>query len=167
MLCNKLLEYEQLICSGENLHSLLDSRKEAIELLEKEKAKTETLLDSALKKIEAMEMKNYERIANKANSPVAAQSITPKEEVQKSSRTNVLVPPQPQPQEMKPKAHMYVPVHEDNIDAKLAEQLNSLTDPKGYSMLFTREAEGVYHFGTKRVFAKLENGKVMSKLQSI
>ncbi len=53
------------------------------------------------------------------------------------------------------------------MDLKLAEYLNSLPDPHGMSLLFMRESEGIYHFGSKRVFVKVENSKISSMLRVI
>ena len=52
----------------------------------------------------------------------------------------------------------YVARVDDPIDVALSEYLNSLDDP--IPIPFTRENEGVYLFGTKRIFLKLENCKV-------
>lgn len=52
----------------------------------------------------------------------------------------------------------YVAKPDDAIDIALSEYLNSLDDP--IPIPFTRENEGVYLFGTKRIFLKLENNKI-------
>lgn len=50
---------------------------------------------------------------------------------------------------------------DDPIDQALAEFINNRDIP--LDIPFTREDPGVYLFGTKRVFVKLENGKIISK----
>ena len=58
---------------------------------------------------------------------------------------------------------MYVPVKDDPIDRKLAEFLNNFPDRQRLKVMFLRESEGVYLFGTKRVFVKVEKDKIISK----
>ena len=59
---------------------------------------------------------------------------------------------------------MYVPVKDDPIDKKLADFLNNFPDRQRLKVMFLRESEGVYLFGTKRVFVKVEKDKIISKL---
>lgn len=61
---------------------------------------------------------------------------------------------------------MYVPVKDDPIDKKLAEFLNNFPDRQRLKVMFLRESEGVYLFGTKRVFVKVEKDKIISKHDS-
>ena len=65
--------------------------------------------------------------------------------------------------ELKGKSAVYVAVQEDNIDEALAQYINASSDPTKLTTLFIREREGVYQFGSKRVFVKMEGGKVFSK----
>ena len=58
---------------------------------------------------------------------------------------------------------MYVPVKDDPIDKKLADFLNNFPDRQRLKVMFLRESEGVYLFGTKRVFVKVEKDKIISK----
>ena len=60
--------------------------------------------------------------------------------------------------DIKNRTPTYVPIDNDPVDIALAEFLNSCDQP--VSIPFTRENEGIYTFGTKKVFLKLENGKV-------
>lgn len=116
-----------------------------------EKAKLENALDSALKRVELVEKRNFQ-LNKKLNSTL--QAIR-----QKGEQTDLL---KNYLQEFKLKSHIYSPDENDIIDLKLAEYLNSLSDPHGFSALFSRENEGIYHFGTKRVFVKIENSKIIS-----
>ena len=61
---------------------------------------------------------------------------------------------------------MYVPVKDDPIDRKLAEFLNNFPDRQRLKVMFLRESEGVYLFGTKRVYVKVEKDKIISKCVS-
>lgn len=62
---------------------------------------------------------------------------------------------------------MYVPIKDDAIDKKLAEFLNNFPDRSRLKVMFLRQSEGVYVFGTKRVFVKLEMDKIVSKLKRV
>ena len=55
----------------------------------------------------------------------------------------------------------YFPVKDDIIDQALAEYINSKPEP--LEVNFIREDQGTYLFGSKRVFIKIENGKIISK----
>lgn len=55
----------------------------------------------------------------------------------------------------------YFPVKDDFVDQALAEYLNSRPEPMEIN--FIREDQGTYLFGSKRVFIKIENGKIISK----
>lgn len=58
---------------------------------------------------------------------------------------------------------MYVPVSADPIDKNLSKYINSSSDPLKLSQLFVRERKGIYNFGSKKVFLKVESGKMFGK----
>ena len=60
--------------------------------------------------------------------------------------------------EAKTRSAPYLAKPDDPVDVALSEYLNSLDD--SILVPFTRENEGVYLFGTKRVFLKLENSNI-------
>ena len=55
----------------------------------------------------------------------------------------------------------YYPIKDDPVDEAISEYVNSRSEPM--PVLFIREEYGTYLFGTKRVFIKLENNKIISK----
>jgi Growth-Arrest-Specific Protein 2 Domain len=57
---------------------------------------------------------------------------------------------------------IYAPAPNDPIDKAMADYINTLEDP--LSISFTREEEGTYLFGTKRIFVKLEHGKIIIRV---
>ena len=57
---------------------------------------------------------------------------------------------------LKPKN--YQPDVDDTIDLALAEFINSREQ---IPVQFTRESEGVYSFGSRRVFMKMEQGRLI------
>lgn len=46
------------------------------------------------------------------------------------------------------------------IDKKIADFINNYPDRKSLKIMFVRESEGIYRFGTKRVGAKVEKDKI-------
>lgn len=55
----------------------------------------------------------------------------------------------------------YVPVKDDPVDVAMAEYSNNRDEP--LDIPFVREDCGIYFFGTKRIFIKIDNGKLSSK----
>ena len=62
----------------------------------------------------------------------------------------------------------YVPFKDDPIDNKLADYINSMnfTD-SNLKILFIREGEGVYQFGTKRVYVTIHQDRINSDIYII
>lgn len=149
----KITGYEQLICCNEDLHALADSQRERLEFLQGEKARLEISLSAALKQAEATEKTNHE-LKKKVNSLLLV--VNGQGESLEFTRTELNTS----------KQFVYVPVEGDVIDVRLAEDLNGLPDPRPLAKLFVRESRGIYNFGTKKIFVKLENNKIMSKSSS-
>ena len=63
-------------------------------------------------------------------------------------------------EELRKKVAVYVPCKSDLIDRKLAEFINNWPDKQKLKNLFTRESEGIYQFGTKRLAIRVENDKI-------
>lgn len=55
---------------------------------------------------------------------------------------------------MQEKNIAYVPYHNDPIDKALSDFINSFYAPHMLTGLFIRENEGVYQFGTKKLYIK-------------
>ena len=60
--------------------------------------------------------------------------------------------------DLKARVAVYVPVKDDPIDQKVAEYINSYPDRNKLKIMFMRESEGVYEFGSKRVNVRIEKG---------
>ena len=58
--------------------------------------------------------------------------------------------------DLKQRIAVYIPVKEDSVDKKLAEFINNYPERSKLKIMFMRESEGVYQFGTKRVAVKVE-----------
>ena len=53
---------------------------------------------------------------------------------------------------------IYYADKQDAIDEKLGNYLNNFPEREELKIMFLRETEGVYQFGQKRVFIKIEQG---------
>ena len=62
--------------------------------------------------------------------------------------------------DLKSRIAVYIPVKGDSIDKKLAEYINNYPDRQKLKIMFMRETEGVYQFGTKRVSVKVEKDNI-------
>ena len=57
----------------------------------------------------------------------------------------------------------YVPLKDDPIDLLLAQYINRLHSPENkLKILFIREGEGVYNFGTKKIYVAIHQDRINS-----
>jgi hypothetical protein len=62
--------------------------------------------------------------------------------------------------ELKQRIAVYIPVKDDPIDKRLAEFINNYPERQKLKIMFMRESDGVYQFGTKRISVKVEKDKI-------
>ena len=62
--------------------------------------------------------------------------------------------------ELKQRIAVYIPVKDDPIDKRLAEFINNYPERQKLKIMFMRESEGVYQFGTKRVWIRVDKDKI-------
>lgn len=62
--------------------------------------------------------------------------------------------------DLKSRIAVYIPVRDDQIDRRLAEYINNYPDRQKLKIMFMRESEGVYEFGSKRVYVKVDKDKI-------
>ncbi len=62
--------------------------------------------------------------------------------------------------ELKQRIAVYIPVKDDAIDRKLAEYINNYPERAKLKIMFMRESEGIYKFGNKRVYVRVEKDKI-------
>ena len=62
--------------------------------------------------------------------------------------------------DLKARVAVYVPIKEDPVDQKMADFINNYPDRNKLKIMFMRETEGVYEFGSKRVNVRIEKGKI-------
>jgi hypothetical protein len=53
---------------------------------------------------------------------------------------------------------IYIPRKNDDVDEALGKFINEYPERDRMNILFLRESEGVYQFGQKRVYIKIEKG---------
>ena len=68
--------------------------------------------------------------------------------------------------ELKQRMAVYIPVKEDQIDFRLAEFINNYPERQKLKIMFLRESEGVYQFGSRRVAVRVDKDKINSKASS-
>lgn len=61
---------------------------------------------------------------------------------------------------MKSRIAVYIPVKDDKVDKRIAEYINNYPDRQKLKIMFMREQEGVYQFGSKRVGVKVDKDKI-------
>ena len=54
----------------------------------------------------------------------------------------------------------FVPVKGDQVDKRLAEYINNFPDRSRLKIMFMRESDGVYQFGSKRVTIRVDTNKI-------
>ena len=53
--------------------------------------------------------------------------------------------------DLKKKLAFYVPIKDDAVDCRLADYVNNYPDRSKLKIMFVRESQGIYEFGTKRI----------------
>ena len=62
--------------------------------------------------------------------------------------------------DLKSRIAVYIPVKNDVVDKRLAEYINNYPDRQKLKIMFMRESEGVYQFGTKRVIVRVDKDRI-------
>jgi len=62
--------------------------------------------------------------------------------------------------DLKQRIAIYIPVKDDPIDKKLAEYINNYPERNKLKIMFMRESEGIYEFGTKKVYVRVDKDKI-------
>ena len=66
--------------------------------------------------------------------------------------------------DLKSRIAVYIPTKSDPTDVKLAEYINNYPDRQKLKIMFLRESEGIYEFGSKRIMVKVERDKIQIKV---
>ena len=62
--------------------------------------------------------------------------------------------------DLKSRISVYIPAKNDNVDRRLAEYINNYPERNKLKIMFMRESEGVYQFGTKKVYVRCDKDKI-------
>ena len=62
--------------------------------------------------------------------------------------------------DLKTRIAVYIPVKDDPVDRRLAEYINNYPDRQKLKIMFMRESEGVYQFGTKRIAVRVDKDRI-------
>lgn len=62
--------------------------------------------------------------------------------------------------DLKSRIAVYIPVQNDGIDKKLAEYINNYPERAKLKIMFMRESEGIYQFGTKKIYVRVDQDKI-------
>lgn len=150
---NHILTLEQLLCVKEDVYSQLESAQIRLEGRQNDCDKLRTHNDASSRVVEDLNDKimELEKLVIYLKNAVAD-----KDDYVLNLKKLII--------ELKDKSAVYVAVSDDSIDRRIAEFVNATNDPHRLTKLFIREREGVYQFGSKRVYVKIEGDKVFSKL---
>jgi Growth-Arrest-Specific Protein 2 Domain len=66
--------------------------------------------------------------------------------------------------ELKQRVAVYIPVRDDTVDARLAEYINNYPERSRLKIMFMWESEGIYQFGTKKIYVRVEQGKIIIRV---
>ena len=66
--------------------------------------------------------------------------------------------------DLKSRIAVYIPVANDTIDRRLAEYINNYPDRQKLKVMFMRESEGVYEFGSRKVFVRVDKDRINIKV---
>ena len=64
--------------------------------------------------------------------------------------------------DLKQRIAVYIPIKEDPVDKKLAEFINNYPERQKLKIMFMRESEGIYSFGSKKVYVRVDKDKINS-----
>ena len=53
---------------------------------------------------------------------------------------------------------------DDNVDLRLAEYINNYPDRSKLKIMFMRESEGIYQFGTRKIYVRVEQSKIIIRV---
>jgi len=154
----RVLALEQLLCAKEDQDAQLDMLKEALQRLGQSKDKYKSDLEVCTNYLLEVEEKCQE--AQKTSLELLQQLKLKEEEIESLHQ----VIQQLQHNATVPNVFVYHPVKDDPVDKRLAEYINNAPFKLRDQMRFEREAEGVYKYGKKRVFMKIEKDQIIIRV---
>eukprot|EP00347_Sterkiella_histriomuscorum_P004714 403359390 len=145
----KIREQEQILRLKADVEDQLLQANRLIDSLTEQKRKLQKELETASDYIIALEEKVYK--ANKTSLELLRQLKDAEIEIE--TLKNYII-------ELKQRIAVYIPAKDDAIDRRLAEFINNYPDRQKLKIMFLRESEGVYQFGSKRVAVRVDKDKI-------
>lgn len=146
---SKILSLEELLRKKEDVEKQLDDALKREQDNQKGRDALRVELENGTDYILELEEKVYK--ANKTSLELLKQLKDAEVEIDTLKQYIV---------DLKQRIAVYIPVKEDNVDRKLAEFINNYPERAKLKIMFMRESEGVYQFGTKRVAVKVEKDNI-------
>ena len=141
---------EAIIKKKEDVEAQLAASQEAnAKLFEQKEAIQRKLDETTFYILEELEVKVYK--ANKTSLELLKQLKDAEIEIETLKQYII---------DLKQRIAVYIPVKDDSVDKKLAEFINNYPERSKLKIMFMRESEGVYQFGTKRVAVKVEKDNI-------
>lgn len=150
---NHSVTLEQLLSVKEDVYSQLQAANKLAEVRETEASLGRGQMAAASKVIEAQEEKIFETgkcLIYLKN------ALTENQDYIINLKKLIL--------ELKTRSQTYIPLPDDKIDLTIAEFINGSNDPTKLTRLFMRESSGVYQFGTRRLYVKMEGTKIFIRV---
>lgn len=144
-----LISKNEIIAKKSDVERQLDQAQQHISQLVNQKDTVQKELENATDYILELEEKVYK--ANKTSLELLKQLKDAEVEIETLKQYIV---------DLKQRIAVYIPVKEDGTDKKLAEFINNYPERSKLKIMFMRESEGVYQFGTKRVAVKVEKDNI-------
>ena len=144
-----IIELREIITRKEDVEDQLQKTQQHLALIDAQKTQLQRELETASDYILELEEKVYK--ANKTSLELLRQLKDAEVEIE--TLKNYII-------ELKQRIAVYIPVKDDVIDRKLAEFINNYPERQKLKIMFMRESEGVYQFGTKRVAVRVDKDKI-------
>ena len=145
----QVLSLEELLAKKVDVEDQLGEAVESLRINNEAREKLREELENATDYILELEEKVYK--ANKTSLELLKQLKESEIEIEQLKQYII---------DLKQRIAVYIPVKEDTVDRKLAEFINNYPERSKLKIMFMRESEGVYQFGTKRVAVKVEKDSI-------
>ena len=148
---SEIVSLEQHLCVTEDLNSIIDQ-------LSRQNQEHEKINWRLTSHVEALK----ETIEEQAEHITSQGERINDLELQKAEREEQLMSLENIIDELRKDREIYKPIKDDPIDIALSDYVN--TRPAGIRVQFDREDHGIYNFGTKKIFVKLEQGRLLIRV---
>jgi len=140
---------ESMLSVKDDLENKLNLANQLIEKLHESKEKLQRELETASDYLLEQEEKTHK--ANQTALELLKQLKEAESEIEGLKQYII---------DLKQKIAVYIPVRDDPIDKRLAEYINNYPERSKLKIMFMRESEGVYQFGSKRVCVRVDKDKI-------